>query len=649
MTKPAMQILMIEDNELDALLLEEILSQDTLNSFEFTLSERLDSGLETLHRHEFDAILLDLGLPDSQGLETFVKVHIGILSITKDGQITDVNTAALQTLGSPSAEATKNINLLTFPPLIEAGISADFQDCVESARPVSAEHPYVTKWGKSIIVKYQLTPVLSPGGKIILVQAIMEDITERKRAEETLHESEQQYRELFEMESDALFLIDNQAGQILEANGAGSQLYGYSRAELLRMKNTDLSAEPEKTQSVTQATPIIVENLITIPLRWHRKKDGTVFPIEITGRFFLHDGRPVHIAAIRDITERKRAEEILHESEERFRTLIEQSSEGIALVGEAGNILEWNRAMEQITGILQTKAAHLPVWDIQLQMIPSEYRSLHSADSIKTLFSKALQTGNLPQLGKRLEVEIQTTSGERKTVTQTIFTIKTAGGYRIGSIVLDITERKHAEEALQQANQNLRLSYDATIEGWSNALDLRDKETEGHTQRVIDLTMELAREMGISEADWIHVRRGALLHDIGKMGVPDHILLKPDELTDEEWQIMRQHPVYAYNLLSRIDFLRPALDIPRYHHEKWDGFGYPDGLKGEQIPLAARIFAIVDVWDALISDRPYRKAWSEKKALDYICKQSGQYFDPKIVEKFLKLISKKTNTPSSGM
>jgi putative nucleotidyltransferase with HDIG domain len=195
-------------------------------------------------------------------------------------------------------------------------------------------------------------------------------------------------------------------------------------------------------------------------------------------------------------------------------------------------------------------------------------------------------------------------------------------------------------ENLRRANDSLRLSYDATIEGWSNALDLRDKETEGHTQRVTTLTVDLARSMGISETNITHVRRGALLHDIGKMGVSDQILLKPGKLTDEEWEIMRQHPVHAYNLLSRIDFLRPALDIPRYHHERWDGAGYPDGLKGEQIPLTARIFAIVDVWDALTSDRPYRKAWSRKKALNYIIGQSGKYFDPKVVEKFIQLIQK---------
>ena len=159
---------------------------------------------------------------------------------------------------------------------------------------------------------------------------------------------------------------------------------------------------------------------------------------------------------------------------------------------------------------------------------------------------------------------------------------------------------------LQQSNIELALAYDATIAGWSRAMDLRDKETEGHTQRVTELTLKLARAMKVSEAELAQIRRGALLHDIGKMGVPDNILLKADRLTDEEWQKMRQHPVWAYEMLSSIRYLQPALDIPYCHHEKWDGTGYPRGLKGEEIPIAARIFAVADVWDAITSDRPLR-------------------------------------------
>lgn len=191
---------------------------------------------------------------------------------------------------------------------------------------------------------------------------------------------------------------------------------------------------------------------------------------------------------------------------------------------------------------------------------------------------------------------------------------------------------------LQHSNLELLMAYNATIEGWSRALDLRDRETEGHSRRVTELTVELAQASGsFSEKEINHIRWGALLHDIGKMGIPDHILLKPGPLSSEEWDIMRRHPTYAYELLSPITFLYPALDIPYCHHEKWDGTGYPRGLKGDQIPLAARLFAIVDVWDALRSDRPYRAAWSVEKVRAHILALSGTHFDPTVVQTFMAL------------
>lgn len=193
-------------------------------------------------------------------------------------------------------------------------------------------------------------------------------------------------------------------------------------------------------------------------------------------------------------------------------------------------------------------------------------------------------------------------------------------------------------ESLQRSNQELSLAYDTTLEGWGKALELRDKETQGHTRRVTNLTVELARQMGVSEADLVHIRRGTLLHDIGKMGVPDNILHKPGPLTEEEKAEMQKHPQYAYDLLSPIPYLRPALDIAYYHHEWWDGSGYPNGINGEAIPLSARIFAVVDVWDALLSDRPYREAWQQSKVMEYIEGLSGKQFDPQVVAAFKKML-----------
>ncbi len=194
-------------------------------------------------------------------------------------------------------------------------------------------------------------------------------------------------------------------------------------------------------------------------------------------------------------------------------------------------------------------------------------------------------------------------------------------------------------ENLQSSNAELMMAYDETIEGWSHAMDLRDEETEGHSQRVTELTLKLAGRLGFGPEDLIHIRRGALLHDIGKIGVPDEVLNKTTALSEEEWVSMKKHPQFAHDMLAPITYLHSALDIPYCHHEKWDGTGYPRGLRGTQIPLAARIFAIVDVWDALTSDRPYRAAWTKEQALGYIREQAGSHFDPDLVDIFINEIT----------
>jgi len=216
-----------------------------------------------------------------------------------------------------------------------------------------------------------------------------------------------------------------------------------------------------------------------------------------------------------------------------------------------------------------------------------------------------------------------------------------------------VRQARHAAERVlrdreQQAALELASAYETTLAGWARALDLRDHETEGHSQRVTDLTVQLARAMGISDAECVHIRRGALLHDIGKMGIPDHVLLKPSALTAEEWELMRRHPTYALQLLAPIKYLEPALAIPYCHHEKWDGTGYPRGLSGERIPLAARIFAVADIWDAVRSDRPYRRAWPRARALEHVASLSGTNLDPAVVTAFLALLDAAESEVTSG-
>lgn len=217
---------------------------------------------------------------------------------------------------------------------------------------------------------------------------------------------------------------------------------------------------------------------------------------------------------------------------------------------------------------------------------------------------------------------------------QVIFLL--AMGFLLG-VIMDIIESNIKK--IVRTELLLLDAYDLTLEGWARALELRDKGTEGHSRRVVQLTLQLAVYMGLPHEDFVHIRRGALLHDIGKMAVPDHILRKPGKLDPDEWDVVKEHPARAKELLESIEYLQPALDIPYAHHENWDGTGYPLGVKGEDIPLPVRIFAVVDNWDALTSNRPYRDAWSEDKVLDYINTEAGKKFDPKVVIAFTNMIT----------
>lgn len=323
------------------------------------------------------------------------------------------------------------------------------------------------------------------------------------------------------------------------------------------------------------------------------------------------------------------------EAERKYRAIFENAVEGIYQTTPEGRYLSANPALARLYGYTSPEDLIASLTRIGSQLYVDPERRDEFARRIES--ESALM---------RFESEIIRQDGTRIWITENARAVRDESGrilYYEGT-VRDITERREYQQQiirlnarLEYANHELMQSYDATIEGWSRALDLRDKETEGHSQRVTELTLRLADAFGIAGDDLLHVRRGALLHDIGKLGIPDSILLKPGKLTEEEWEIMRRHPVYAYEMLREVSFLRPSLDIPHAHHEKWDGTGYPCGLKGEEIPLAARLFAIVDVWDALRSDRPYRPAWPVEKVIEHITALTGTHFDPDVVAAFLRL------------
>ncbi|MFN3490783.1 MAG: HD domain-containing phosphohydrolase [Anaerolineales bacterium] len=333
------------------------------------------------------------------------------------------------------------------------------------------------------------------------------------------------------------------------------------------------------------------------------------------------------IEAWRARAERIRMQKALLESEAQFRLLAENASDMIARLTTDGRMLYVSPASKTILGYEPDELTGKICFDLMHEEDRPWVINLFETRPIKTSYTIAYRA--LHKAGYYIWLE----SSARPVLDKT-----TGEPTEIQTASRDITERKKNEEALQLAHTSLQEAYEKTIEGWVRALDLRDRETEGHTQRVTELTLRVAAKLGFTDEEMIHIKRGALLHDMGKMAIPDEILQKTGPLNESEWVKMRQHPVYAFEMLSNIAYLHPALEIPFFHHERWDGSGYPRGLKGEEIPLAARMFAIVDVWDALSSDRPYRKKLPRHEVIAYLREKSGTLFEPRLVNIFLEMI-----------
>ncbi len=325
--------------------------------------------------------------------------------------------------------------------------------------------------------------------------------------------------------------------------------------------------------------------------------------------------------------ERIHMQRALLDSEAQFRLLAENASDMISRLSTTGQMLYVSPACQSILGYSPEELTGTSSFDIIHEEDRQNIDDLFTGRLFDTTRDATVTYRALHKDGNYVWLE---------TSAHAIVDDKSVSIIEIHSSSRDITERKKAEKALQDAHENLQEAYQRTIEGWVRALDLRDRETEGHTQRVMELAIKFARTLGLfSEEEISHIRRGALLHDMGKMAIPDEILQKPGPLNEQEWEKMRQHPRYAYEMLSPIAYLQPALEIPFCHHERWNGSGYPRGLKGEEIPLSARLFAIIDVWDALCSDRPYRKAMPKAEVISYLREKSGELFEPRLVDIFL--------------
>ncbi len=570
-----------------------------------------------------------------------------------------------------SLETNVEMGVSFYPGEERKKIENAIKNAIENSIPYDLTLEMVTAKGNHKWVRTMGFPI-KENDRVIKVRGIFQDITEQKKALEAVEASEEKFRTLFEKSPIGLSLADKDC-RFIDANNSFCQLLGYSKEEIVQKTVADITFEDDKPNLIRNSEAVLsgASKGYSTEKRYIRK-DGSPIWVEVTtapitdkrGNFVYGMGM------VNDISERKVSEEKIATQLHRvsalrsidtaiassfnlqviLQVLLENviqelgvDAASVLLLNQTLNVFNYGggrgfsgnyfsrfnlRMGEEYAGraALERSIIHIP--DLNLVDYPVKMRELIQGEGFVSFFAVPLiakgRTNGVLQIFHRSPLNPDP---------EWMDFLETLAGQT--AIAIDNT---HLFTELQQSNIELTMAYDATIEGWSGALDLRDKETEGHTQRVTEQSLELARLLGISDSELIHIRRGTLLHDIGKMGVPDAILHKPGPLTDEEWVLMRKHPQFAYDLISSINFLRPAADIPYCHHEKWDGSGYPRGLKQDQIPLAARLFTVVDVWDAITNERPYRKAWPREEALEYMRAQAGKHFDPTVVNVFLDMI-----------
>jgi PAS domain S-box-containing protein len=593
----------------------------------------------------------------------FERAPVGIFRSTVDGRFAKVNRVMAEMYGySTPEEMVGDVKSIAEQMYSEPELRQDFARLLaEHGEVLGFESLDSRKDDSTFWTSMNALVVKDAAGETRYYEGFVTDITERKRAEVALRESEERLKE-----AQRLALIGNWELDLVNNNLIWSDeiyhIFEIDPAKFGASYEAFLDAiHPNDRDTVSRAYASSLETRIPYEID-HRliMPDGSEkYVHERCETFYDADGHPIcSVGTVQDITERKQHElelEAIATVGAALRTALTRAEMLPVIVEQLSSSLNCDTISVEIIDLATNEAvveAAYGVWTSIIgfrqpagtgtNVIISKTRQPYLNNRVSADPGNGVPTHLMENIVAGAGVPLIAQDhligflwmGRKKEFAESEVRLLAS----IADIAANAIHRATLHEQTLKDAAELVLAYDRTLEGWVHALELRDQETEGHTRRVTQMTVDLARAMKIGEDELEHIRRGALLHDIGKMGIPDSILLKPGALDEREWEIMRQHPEYAYKLLEPIHYLRPVLDIPYFHHEKWDGSGYPHGLKGEDIPLAARIFAIVDVWDALTSDRPYRAAWAEEKVLGYIKELTDKHFDPAVVDAFLKII-----------
>jgi len=678
-------ILLVEDNPGDAVLIQDTLRQATPSEFDVTWVDQLSEAVKRLVGTRFDLVLLDLSLPDSYGLETVIRAceeipNLPVVVLTG----TDDETLGLEALqaGAQDYLIKGRIDYDHLPRALKYALTryamnealntqATLLEMAHDAILIRDVRSRITFWnrgaetlygwtktealdsvthsllqtrfpepleviearlfsfgqwegelrhrrrdGREIIVESRQVLMRDATGRAYAILEINRDVTARKEAERQLQTANAELNEVNTQLEHHITRVHDQAVELelqkLELEETNARLRDLATMDGLTGLKNHRAFQERLREEVDRATRYNIPLSVVLMDVDHFKDYNDAF------------GHPAGDAVLRRI-----AEVLLSTA---------RSTDLVARYGGEEFVVMLPEADAESARYAAER------FRVAIEAIPWRERKVTASFGVATLSLAILSPAAL--IGQADAALYRAKRHGRNCVTHILDPADKrplTEEERLRPHFDMIRPKLNLHEdtfvaALETMAEDMRRSYDAMVEGWARLLVLQNREPENHNRRVAELAVRLARAVGMNEEEARTMRWGALLHDIGKLGVPDSILHKPEALTDAEWEVMRRHPIHAYELLAPLAFLRPALDIPRYHHEKWDGTGYPEGLKGDDIPLSARLFAVIDVYDALCSDRPYRKAWSETEALAYLRAQAGVHFDPRAVRAFLQML-----------